>query len=111
MPYLYFTALIAMAFLDPTLVHAAGIESVKFIGPVTIPGLIGRLIKALFGLAGSFALIMFMFGGFTIMTAQGESEKVKKGKSMITNAILGLVAMFMSYSLVGFIIGALSSAS
>lgn len=102
--------LILVLLAAPHGVDAVGLESVKFIGPVTVQGLVGRLIRALFGFAGMIALLMFIYGGFTIMTAQGSDEKIKKGKSMITNAVLGLIAMFLAYSITGFIIGALAAA-
>ena len=115
MTFLYRAAVLVVAFFAPLAAYAQDSEdpgrflgSLKFLGAVSVQGLTGRLIKGLFGLAGTFALVMFLFGGFTIMTAQGSEEKVKKGKSMIINAAMGLLAMFASYSLLNFIIKALS---
>jgi hypothetical protein len=55
--------------------------------------LIGRVINAILGLVGSLALVMFIYGGFTWMTAAGSSEKVTKGKDIIIWATIGLMTL------------------
>jgi len=65
--------------------------------------LIGKVINAILGIVGSLALAMFIFGGFTWMTAAGNAEKVKKGKDILVWATLGLVIIFSSYALVKFV--------
>lgn len=76
---------------------------------VTIPQLIGRVIKAILSIVGSLALVMFIYGGFTWMLAAGSSEKVKKGKDIIVWAAIGLIIIFSSYALVRFILTQLGS--
>lgn len=66
--------------------------------------LIGKIINALLGLVGSIALAMFIWGGFSWMTAAGNTEKVQKGKDIIIWATLGMVVIFFSYALVNFVI-------
>ena len=73
-------------------------------GVTDVPTLIGRIIKAVLGVVGSLALVMFIYGGFTWMLAAGSSEKVKKGRDIIVWAAIGLVIIFTSYALVSFII-------
>lgn len=73
-------------------------------GVTDVPTLIGRIIKAVLGIVGSLALVMFIYGGFTWMLAAGSSEKVKKGRDIIVWAAIGLVIIFTSYALVSFII-------
>lgn len=68
--------------------------------------LIGRIIGAALGIVGSLALAIFVFGGFTWMTAAGNEDKVKKGRDMIVWAVFGLAVIFLSYVLVEFILGA-----
>jgi len=65
--------------------------------------LIGRIISAVLGLVGSLALLMFIYGGFTWMTAAGNSEKVEKGKNIIIWAVIGLAVIFTSYAVVKFV--------
>jgi len=69
-----------------------------------IPVLIGQVIKAALGIVGSIALVMFIYGGFTWMTAAGNAEQITKGKNIIVWAAIGLVVIFASYSLVNFVI-------
>jgi len=69
-----------------------------------IPTLIGKIINAALGIVGSIALVMFIYGGFTWMTAAGNAEQVAKGKNIIVWAAIGLVVIFASYSLVNFVI-------
>jgi hypothetical protein len=66
--------------------------------------LIGNVINAVLGVVGSLALLMFIYGGFTWMTASGNSDKVQKGKNILLWATIGLIVIFTSYALVNFII-------
>ena len=79
------------------------------LGTESVEELIGRIIKAILGVVGSLALLMFVYGGLTWMTASGNKEKVEKGKEIIIWATLGLVVIFSSYVLVEFVIDALTT--
>lgn len=68
--------------------------------------LIGRAIKAVMGVIGSIALLMFVAGGFMWMTAAGNSERTAKAMRMITWSTLGIVVIFLGYALVNFIFSA-----
>lgn len=75
------------------------------LGEKTTPQkLIGRVINAILGVVGSLTLLMFVYGGLTLMTAAGNTEKVDKGRKIITWAAVGLIIIFASYSLVDFLI-------
>jgi hypothetical protein len=73
-------------------------------GVTDVPTLIGKIIDALLGVVGSLALIMFIYGGFTWMLAAGNDSQVQKGKNILLWAVIGLVVIFASYSLVHFIL-------
>ena len=75
-----------------------------FSQPNGIQNLIGTIIKAVLGVVGSLALVMFIYGGLLWMTAAGNTERVEKGKKTIVWAVLGLVVIFTSYALVKFIL-------
>ena len=64
---------------------------------------IGKIIRAILGIVGSLALVMFIYGGFNIMTAAGTAEKVEKGKQILVWATIGLIVIFTSYALVKFV--------
>jgi len=77
---------------------------------VTDPStLIGRVIKAVLGIVGSLALLMFVYGGFMWMLSAGNEKMIEKGKSTLMWAALGLVVIFMSYALVNFVISTATS--
>ena len=85
----------------------------KFANPLgaqttSVPILIGKVIKAVLGVVGSIALIMFVFGGLTWMTAMGNQERVKKGGDILMWATIGLVVIFSAYAMVQFVIGGIT---
>lgn len=59
--------------------------------------------KYLFTIVGALALVMFVYGGFTLILSQGSPEKVKKGGEIIVAAVIGLVIVFGAYMLVSFL--------
>ncbi|MFA5644577.1 MAG: hypothetical protein WC928_03575 [Patescibacteria group bacterium] len=75
----------------------------------SVPALVGQIISAVLGIVGSLALIMFIYGGITWMTASGNEQSVTKGKNIIIWATLGLVVIFSSYALVRFVIQAIGA--
>lgn len=77
------------------------------LGNISLEQIIGNIVKALLGISGALALIMVIVGGFRWMTAQGDPEAVKKAKSTLEWAILGLVVAFSSFTLVDFVLKAL----
>jgi len=66
--------------------------------------LVGQVINSIFGIVGSLALVMFIYGGFLWLTSAGSAEQVKKGKDIFIWAVIGLVVIFSAYSLVRFVI-------
>lgn len=90
-------------------VFAQGIQNPlpAFSGPGSIPILIGMVLRALFGIIGTVALVIFIYGGFLWLTAFGEEQKVKKGWDTMIWAGLGLGVIFGSYVAVDFILKAI----
>jgi len=71
--------------------------------------IIGRVIKALLGISGAVALLMFVWGGFQWLISGGSPDKIKKGKDTLLWAALGLVIIFTSYTIVTAVITAITS--
>jgi len=69
--------------------------------------IIGRVIRALLGLSGTLALLMFVYGGFFWLTSGGEKDKIEKGKKTIVWAVIGLGFIFISYTLVNTLLNAI----
>ena len=70
----------------------------------TVPALIGNIISGVVGVIGSIALIMFIYGGITWMTAMGNSEKTKKGTQIIFWSAMGIAIIFSSWVMIKFLL-------
>ncbi len=46
------------------------------------------------------AVLYGIYGGFLIVTAGGEEDKVKKGRTIIFQVVIGLVVIFLANSIV-----------
>ena len=65
-------------------------------------------------LMGFLALIAFLFlvwGGFQFLTAWGDEDKVKKGKTIIIQSLIGLFVIWIAWGLVSWIIQGLTTVS
>ncbi|MBM3205166.1 hypothetical protein FJZ48_04310 [Candidatus Uhrbacteria bacterium] len=69
------------------------------LGNVTLQGMIARVIRAVIGIVGALALLAFVYGGFVWMTAGGSEKRVAEGRTIIINAVIGLLIIFFSYTL------------
>lgn len=72
----------------------------------TVHTVVQNIIKALLGLVGVLALVMFILGGFKVMTAQGDGKKAQVGFQTLLWATLGLIIIFASRILLNTILGA-----
>lgn len=63
--------------------------------------------KTLFQVIGTFAFVMFIYGGFTIIMSMGNSEKVKKGQEVLVAAVVGLIISFGAFLIIDFVLDAL----
>lgn len=66
-----------------------------------------RVADFIFGITGSLALLMFVYGGFMFLISSGSTERVTKAKQIIVGAVAGIVIIFTSYMIVGFVFTAL----
>ncbi len=82
-------------------------EVIKLEAPITetsAPRIIGNIIKAVLALVGALALGMFIYGGFTWLTSGGSPDRIKKGRDILVWAVIGLIVIFASYTLVDFLL-------
>ena len=81
-------------------------ETQKQCGCRNINVFIQLLIKAanvILMMVGGVALIMFIYGGFVLLTAAG-GDNVKKGKDTLVAAVIGLVIIFSAQLLLNFVL-------
>jgi len=84
----------------------AGISNQR---PIT--DIIGSIINVLLGFLGVVFLVLLLYAGFTWMTAGGDTEKVTKAKTMITQAVIGLVIITAAFTISTFVLGSLVNVS
>lgn len=66
----------------------------------TASGLIMTLINISLIFAGTIAVLFIIVGGFWYMTSAGDEEQAEKGRKTLTNAVIGLVVIIMSFAIV-----------
>lgn len=59
------------------------------------------------GITGSLALLMFIYGGVVLLTSGGNQDRVAQGKQILTNALIGIVAVFAAYLIISFVLSLL----
>lgn len=82
-------------FLSPSIKNLSPGEGLAFY--------IGQLWKTLSIVGGLAFLIYFLLGGLNWLTAGGDKTKVESAQKHITNAIIGLAIILVSYAIILFI--------
>lgn len=67
-----------------------------------------NVLKLIWGILGSLALVMFVWGGFLWLTARGEENQIKQGWDTLINAVIGLLIVLGSWLIINTIILALT---
>ncbi len=67
------------------------------------PRVVGVIVGLFIGFTGLTFLVLMVIAGYTWMTASGNEEKVKKAKSTITTAIIGLIVALSAWIIWNFI--------
>jgi len=107
--------LMAMFLALPSWVAAQGVIS-NFRGPAGLPNTRGGnfqetllvYINIALGFTGIIAVAFIIYGGFRYITSAGNEEVAESGKKTLTNAIIGLIIVIFSYTIVTVIINTLA---
>ncbi len=73
-------------------------------GTTDLNVIVGRIINVVLGFLGIVLLFYFLYGGFKWMTAGGSEDGVSEAKTMIRNAVIGLVIVMAAYALTDFVL-------
>ena len=65
-----------------------------------VPSLIVLIIQLLLFLAAGVAVLFIIIGGFWYITASGNEEQAEKGRKALVNAIIGVIVIVLSYTIV-----------
>lgn len=69
-------------------------------GNNSLGDILSNAMQLIFLFAGVGLLLMLLAGGFTLLTSAGDAKKLEMGKQRITNAILGIIVIFIAFWLV-----------
>lgn len=62
-------------------------------------GLVGSIFSIILSMSGGIAILLIIFSGYTIMTSQGNPEKIQGAKETLTSAIVGLLFLIFSFAI------------
>jgi len=85
--------------------EGAGIET-----SANVPEIVGKIIKIVIAFSGLILTVLLIYGGVLWMTSGGNADQVKKAKTMMGNAIIGLVIVILSYAVASFVVEKLAEA-
>jgi hypothetical protein len=75
-------------------------EQHYFQDPKPLTAFIVKIIEVATTVMGTIGMIILIIGGFMMMFAQGNQQKVDEAKDIVKYAIIGLVVAFFSYIIV-----------
>ena len=73
-------------------------------GADCLASIIGRIINVVLGFDGLILLGFLIYGGLLWMTSGGDVDGVKKAKTMIQNAVIGILITSLSYAIASFVL-------
>jgi len=57
---------------------------------------LGNIAQLILALTGGLALLMFVYGGFLLLSSGGSSDKVTQGKNTLKAAVIGIIVVLLS---------------
>lgn len=76
-----------------------------------LPTMIGNLIGVLTGTMGIIFVLLIVFAGIQYMTAAGDDVKVKKAKTMLIQAVIGMIITVSAYAIASFVLSQIGGAT
>ena len=61
------------------------------------------LINVFASVMGFLAIGMIIYGGFMLLTAQGDPARIKRGKDVVLYSVIGLILVVLAYAIVNFV--------
>ncbi|PWB38713.1 MAG: hypothetical protein C3F02_02270 [Parcubacteria group bacterium] len=68
---------------------------------------IAGIINVILGFLGVIAVVAVIYGGFQIMTSQGQADKNSSGRAAIIAGVIGLAIVLSAYAISSFVLGEL----
>ena len=70
------------------------------VDPESRTNILAYLIRLALQVIGTFAILMLVVGGYLMMTALNDDNRLQKGKTIVITTIAGLIIAFLSYLIV-----------
>jgi threonine/homoserine/homoserine lactone efflux protein len=77
------------------------------ISPLSLPQLVSSIVNIILIVVGLIAVMYLIYGGITYVTAGGDAEKAGKGRTTITNAIIGIIIIAASLAIYRYVVGSI----
>ena len=82
-------------------------EDINAVGKGSFADLVVTIINYFLGLLGLIAVGFIIYAGVLMVTSSGSEDAVGKGRKIITYAVIGIVIILLSYTVVTFVTDAL----
>ncbi len=76
----------------------------------TLFSVMTNIVTAVFSLLGLIFLFLTLYAGFLWMTAMGDPKKVTKAKDILTQSVIGLIIVLLSYAISFFVVNLVGTA-
>lgn len=83
----------------------AGEQGAGFSTPTDPRTVVAKVIEAFLSLLGILFLAYAVYAGYLIMSSGGEEDKIRRGKSTLKTAAIGIFVIFSAYSIMYFVVG------
>ncbi len=90
--------------------NLAGLTTACASGTNCLAVIIGKVLAAALGFLGIIFLGLLLYAGFLWMTSGGETERAKQARTLIANAVAGLIIIFASYVLTSYVMTQIQTA-
>jgi len=95
----------------PSVALAQGLQNIPALEPVgwgtpgtgLLDALIGDVANVIFAVLGVIAVVYLIYGGVLYITAGGDAEKAAKGRTAITNAIIGIIIILLAVAIYSYV--------
>ena len=103
----FFVPQLALAQVTSADLQGAGVQ----VSRGNLLDLLALVVRIASSVAGIIAFIYVLYAGFSYILSGGDAAKASKAVSMIMNAVIGLIIIALSYSIISFTISRIGSQS
>lgn len=77
---------------------------------ITLFSVMTNIITGVFSILGLIFLFLTLYAGYLWMTAMGDSKKVEKAKDILSQSVIGLIIVVLSYGISFFVVNLIGTA-